>query len=152
MKKIFFTSMVLVLFAIGFAASDDSSSESSSTSSEASATVNEETPTDVIEVTALKMQEDLDENELRAQKTYLGKWVKVSGPLGNMDSEGDYFTIEGQEFSFADVCCTIPSDKKEEITNFLMNMNKGENVVVIGKVVDMGEVMGYEVKIHEISR
>lgn len=141
MKKYLYSVLVMALFAIGFAASDDSDSSN---------VVSEDVPTSMESVTAEQMLSDLEQNPMRAQKLYSDKWFEIVGTLGNMDSEGKYFSLEGPDFSLISVQCQIPRDKKEEFTNKLINMSKGTRVSVKGKVTDMGEVMGYKVAIVEL--
>lgn len=141
MKKYLYSVLVMALFAIGFAASDDSDSSN---------VVSEEVPTSMESVTAEQMLSDLEQNPMRAQKLYSDKWFEIVGTLGNMDSEGKYFSLEGPDFSLISVQCQIPRDKKEEFTNKLINMSKGARISVKGKVTDMGEVMGYKVAIVEL--
>lgn len=141
MKKYLYSVLVMALFAIGFAASDDSDSSN---------VVSEDVPTSMESVTAEQMLSDLEQNPMRAQKLYSDKWLEIVGTLGNMDSEGKYFSMEGPAFSLISVQCQIPRDKKEEFTNKLINMSKGARISVKGKVTDMGEVMGYKVAIVEL--
>ena len=141
MKKYLYSVLVMALFAIGFAASDDSDSSN---------VVSEDVPTSMESVTAEQMLSDLEQNPMRAQKLYSDKWFEIVGTLGNMDSEGKYFSLEGPDFSLISVQCQIPRDKKEEFTNKLINMSKGTRISVKGKVTDMGEVMGYKVAIVEL--
>ncbi len=98
------------------------------------------------------MHGDLEQNEMRAQKKYSGKWFEIVGKLGNMDSDGDYFSLEGDKWRMVDIHCSLPSDKKEELTDKLINMEKGNRIAVKGKVTDVGEVMGYRVKIVDVYR
>ena len=145
MKKYFYSILVMAIFAVGFAASDDSATEEVS---------KEEVPTEMEQVTVGEMTKVLDENEMRAQKKYAGKWFEIIGYLGNMDSEGEYFSMESNSarvFS-TDVRCNIPSDKREVLTDKLTEMNKGDKIKVIGKVTDMGEIMGYTVSIVDVVK
>lgn len=145
MKKYFYSVIVMCIFAIGFAASDDSDTETVS---------KEEMPTEMEDVTVGEMTKVLKENEMRAQKKYAGKWFQITGYLGNMDSEGEYFSMESNSarvFS-TDVRCIIPSDLREDITDKLANMNKGDKIMVKGKVTDMGEIMGYSVSIVDVVK
>ena len=143
MKKIFWTLSVMALFAIGFTASDDEERDS---------VAHEDIPTKMEKVNVEEMLLDLNQNEMRAQKKYADKWFEIVGRLGGMDSEGEYFSLEGEAFTFASVHCKIPTDKREELTDILANMNKGERIAVKGKVTDMGEIMGYQVSIVEVYR
>ena len=112
----------------------------------------EEASANMETVNVEQMQLDLEQNEMRAQKKYANKWFEIVGRLGGMDSEGEYFSLRGEEFSMVAVNCDIPKDKREKITNILANMNKGELIAVKGKVTDMGELMGYEVSIVDVYR
>ncbi len=143
MKKYFYSVLVLALFAIGFVASDDS--ESSSFSSD-------DVPASMETISAETMLSDLDQNEIRAQKKYSGEWLEIVGKLGNMDSDGDYFSLEGKEWRLVNINCSLPNDKKEELTDKLINMEKGNRIAVKGKVTDVGEVIGYRVKIVDVYR
>lgn len=141
MKKYYYSVLVMALFAIGFAASDDSESES----------VAEETPTEFMQASVETMLSDLKQNEMRAQKKYGGKYMEVTGTLGSMDSEGEYFSLEDNSFGILDVHCKIPKNKREEITNKLIQMEKGDLIVVKGKITDMGEIMGYHLTVIDVS-
>ena len=134
---------IIGLFAIGFSASDDKKSDS---------VAQEEVPTNVKKVSVEDMLLDLTENEMRAQKKYANKWFEIVGRLGSMDSEGEYFSLVGEALIMIDVHCKIPKDKREELTNILASMDKGERIAVKGKVTDMGEIMGYQVTVVEIYR
>lgn len=145
MKKILLSTFVMALFAIGFMASDSDEEKINSVA-------HEEVPANMETVNVEQMLLDLNQNEMRAQKKYAGKWFEIVGCLGGMDSEGKYFSLEGKTFSMVDIHCKIPEDKREELTNILADMNKGETIAVKGKVTDMGEVMGYQVSIVEVYR
>jgi len=142
MKKYYYSVLVMALFAIGFAASDDSESES----------VTEETPTEFMQASVETMLSDLKQNEMRAQKKYGGKYMEVTGTLGSMDSEGEYFSLDDNSFGIMDVHCKIPKNKREEITNKLIQMEKGDLIVVKGKITDMGEIMGYHLTVIDVSK
>lgn len=143
MKKYLFTVMVMALFAIGFAASDDSESQK---------VAEEEVPASMEAVNVEQMLLDLNQNEMRAQKKYSGKWFEITGRLGSMDSEGEYFTLVGEAFTMVSVHCKLPKDKREQLTEKLIDMEKGDLITVKGKVTDMGEVMGYSVTIVDVYR
>jgi hypothetical protein len=143
MKKVLLSAFVIALFAIGFTASDDEKRDS---------VAHEEVPANMETVNVEQMLLDLNQNEMRAQKKYADKWFEIVGRLGGMDSEGEYFSLVGEAFSMVDVHCKIPKDKREELTDILANMNKGETIAVKGKVTDMGEIMGYDVSIVEVYR
>ena len=138
MKKYFYSVLVMALFAIGFAASDDSESSVG------------DVPETMEAISAESMLSDLEKNQMRAQKKYKGNWYEISGKLGNMDSDGDYFSLEGDGFRMIDVHCKLPGNKKEELTKKLLNMENGDHVTVKGKVTDVGEVMGFRVTVDDL--
>ena len=140
--KYLLTIAVLVIFAIGFGASDESDSSKETL---------EEVPTQMEHVSVETMFKNLKENAMRAQSMYHGKWFEISGLLGTMDSEGSYFSLEEMDqYSFNSVFCSIPKERRSEITDKLINMQKGDLITVKGKITDMGEVMGYTVKIVDV--
>lgn len=103
---------------------------------------------------AADMLSELEKNEMRAQKKYANKNLTISGYLGSMDSEGKYFTLEPSPYSTSfikEVRCEIPKSKRETITNIIIEKEKGDHIVVKGKVQDMGEVIGYVVKVNDIN-
>ena len=142
MKKYLISWSVMALFAIGFAASDDSETESAV----------EETPTEFMQASVEKMLSDLSQNEMRAQKTYGGKYMEVTGTLGSMDSEGEYFSLDDNSFGLLSVHCKIPKSNREAITNKLIELEKGDIIVVKGKITDMGEIMGYNLTVIDVTR
>ena len=142
MKKYYYSVLVMALFAIGFAASDDSETES----------VAEETPTEFMQASVETMLSDLKQNEMRAQKKYGGKYMEVTGTLGSMDSEGEYFSLDDNSFGIMDIHCIIPKQKREEVTSKLIQMEKGDMIVVKGKITDMGEIMGYHLTVIDVRK
>ena len=148
MKKYFWTLSVLALFAVGFAASDEDESETNNAEEQVNESVTYES------ASAADMLSDLEKNEMRAQKKYADKNLAISGYLGSMDSEGEYFTLEPSPNSTSfikEVRCEIPKSKREAITNIIIEKEKGDHIVVKGKVQDMGEVIGYEVKVDDVN-
>ena len=143
MKKYFYSILLMALFAVGFTSSEDS---------ETSNVTQEEVPTNIEAVSVEQMLLDLDQNEMRAQKKYADKWFEITGTLGNMDSEGEYFSLDGEVFRMVSVHCQLPKGKREELTNKLINMEKGNRIAVKGKVTNMGEIMGYNVTIVDVYR
>ena len=143
MKKYFYSMLVMAMFAIGFAASDDTESDS---------VAEDEVPTEFMKATVETMLSDLSQNEMRAQKKYGGKYMEVTGTLGSMDSEGEYFSLDDNSFGILDIHCKIPKNKREIITDKLINMEKGDMIVVKGKITDMGEIMGYNLTVIDVRK
>lgn len=93
------------------------------------------------------MSADLKENALNAAKKYKGKVVSVTGNVSNIDSSGDYFNLSGGEFDFTNVMIMIDKKHQDQVSQFA----KDQEVTVIGKVDDVGEVLGYTIKAMEIK-
>lgn len=144
MNKYCITTVVLALFVIGFAASDES---------EEDAVVSEEVPAEFQKANVADMLSDLNQNEMRAQKKYSGQWMEITGVLGAMDSEGEYFSLDAPyTFGLLSVHCKIPETKRDLITNKLVEMEKGDKIVVKGRITDMGEIMGYDLTVIDVTR
>lgn len=76
--------------------------------------------------------------------------VKFTGLIANIDSDGDYISVKGQErFAiFSSFHCSLKDKKQKEV---VMNKNQGSKVTIKGKITDVGEVLGYRVKVDEIQ-
>lgn len=97
-----------------------------------------------------KMLDDLDENALRAEKTYQNKYVEVTGKIRNFDSDGSYISIEpvGSKWTLTSVMCYIKSSEQRD---YLLNKNVGDSVTIKGKIKSIGEVLGYSINIDEVE-
>lgn len=101
-----------------------------------------------MDVTAETMLTDLDNNALKAETTYKGKVVKVTGYVHNIDAQGKYFSVRGDnEFTIIGVQARITPEQKAQVAEFSM----GEKVTFVGTVTSVGEVLGYSVKVSEIN-
>lgn len=151
MKKLVGTLSTLMMFAIGFAASGESE-----TKSESIRTQNElrEIPSECPRFTASEMISILEINAIQAQEHFLKEWLEISGFLGDMDSDGKYFTLDTKpsEFRLTDIHCSIPNYRREIIIQKIIQMKKGDPIIVKGKVTDMGEIMGYKVTIVDVYK
>lgn len=97
------------------------------------------------------MLDELDTNALRAEETYQDKYIEVTGKISGFDSDGRYITIvpcDAPSWSFGDMQCSLTDPTHKA---FLLEKNVGDVVTIRGKVVSIGEVLGYSVKIAEIS-
>lgn len=96
------------------------------------------------------MLDELDANALRAEVKYQDKYIEIAGEIRNFDSDGKYISIApyGAGILGERVMCylTDPTHK-----TFLLEKNVGDAVTIRGKVYSIGEVLGYSVKIIEIS-
>lgn len=97
------------------------------------------------------MLDELKANALRAEEKYQGKHIEITGKIKMFDSDGTYIAIvpyEASDWSIEMVLCylTEPTHKA-----FLLEKAVGDVVTIKGKVFSIGEVIGYGVKIADIS-
>lgn len=116
-------------------------------------TTKTETKEPEIEYTAYtvnKLISDLEKNAAKAQDKYEGKYVELTGELSVIDSDGKYIALHSDDiiFTLADVQCYIKSDEQ---LDKVKEMEIGDTVTVKGKITDVGEIMGYELKVDSIE-
>ena len=136
--------VIIVLAAIGGSGSSDSSSSTSSTATSKTA-VSSSSSEAAIEYTAYtvtELSEDLDSNALKAADKYKGQYVGLAGRLSVIDSNGKYISIvdSTDEWAITGVQCYIKNDEQKQV---VMDMSIGDEIVVKGKITDVGEVLGY---------
>ncbi len=150
---------LIIIGAVAGGGSDSSSTESSSTDSAAvSSTAEKEVKeeADVVEeitytaVTKQELSDALQGNAMKAQSTYKDQYLEVTGYLETIDSDGKYISIDAgdDDFSFVNVKCNIKNDDQKAV---IMEMNKGDAIVVKGKCTDVGELLGYTIDIDEVT-
>ena len=95
--------------------------------------------------------DDLEANAMKASETYLDQYVELSGQLSVIDSSGSYFSIErtGGEFELYSVTCYFQNDEQKQI---IMDAAIGDVLTVKGQITDVGEIMGYNLDVEEITR
>ncbi len=106
-----------------------------------------------IEYTAYDVSElmnDLDTNAMKAEKKYTDQYVKITGKLFNIDSDGKYINLgpSKDDYTIIGVQCYIKSDNQ---TNKIMEMKKGQEVTLKGRITQVGEVLGYSLDIDDIE-
>lgn len=136
--------VIIVLAAIGGSGSSDSSGSTSSTATSKTA-VSSSSSEAAIEYTAYTVtepSEDLDSNALKAADKYKGQYVELTGRLSVIDSNGKYISIvdSTDEWAITGVQCYIKNDEQKQV---VMDMSIGDEIVVKGKITDVGEVLGY---------
>lgn len=136
--------VIIVLAAIGGSGSSDSSGSTSSTATSKTA-VSSSSSKAAIEYTAYtvtELSEDLDSNALKAADKYKGQYVELTGRLSVIDSNGKYISIvdSTDEWAITGVQCYIKNDEQKQV---VMDMSIGDEIVVKGKITDVGEVLGY---------
>lgn len=149
---------VIVILIIGVAAgSDDNDTTTSNTSSDASretAVIEEtssetETTIEYITVTAEELSDALYNNAMKAQNDYEGKYLEITGKLGTIDSNGKYIGIDTDSFSLTNIQCYIKTDEQKQV---IMEMSRGVSITVKGYCKDIGEILGYQIDIEEVSK
>ncbi len=100
-------------------------------------------------VTTDKLMEDLKSNALNASNNYKGKYVEVTGKLSNIDSSGKYFGITpmNNDFAIIGVQCYITEEQKAAVSKLTI----GQKVTVVGAITDVGELMGYSLRVESIK-
>lgn len=136
--------VIIVLAAIGGSGSSDSSGSTSSTATSKTA-VSSSSSEAAIEYTAYtvtELSEDLNSNALKAADKYKGQYVELAGRLSVIDSNGKYISIvdSTDEWAITGVQCYIKNDEQKQV---VMDMSIGDEIVVKGKITDVGEVLGY---------
>ena len=102
-----------------------------------------------ITVSAKELIAVLEGNALKAKNTYNGKQVIVTGFVGSIDASGDYFSLlpEADALVFTGVQAYTSEKFMDQVSNF----TQGQPVTVTGKITDVGEVMGYSLKVASIK-
>lgn len=156
-KKWWFWGIVVIIVIAAFAGSGDDKSDKpsddGSTNVEATSPVQSATP--AIEYTAYDVTElfdALNNNALKAEKTYNGQYVEITGHLGTIDSSGNYICIGADENNYDYILQSIRCNvKSDEQLDKIMELNSNDVITVKGKIVDVGEVIGYTLDIDSIS-
>ncbi|MBR2214651.1 MAG: hypothetical protein IJ849_02695 [Selenomonadaceae bacterium] len=101
-------------------------------------------------ITVAELMQDLEGNAAAASKKYKGKDLQVTGTLEVIDSDGKYISLHGDQFSIVGVRCDINNkDKAQE--DYLLNAHKGQTVTAYGTISDVGEIMGYSLKVDKFE-
>lgn len=152
---------IIIILIIGAAAggSDDNEkaasntktadNSNSATSEIVETPVETETKIEYTPVTANELSEALINNAMKAQNDYEGKYLEITGKLGNIDSDGKYINIDTDDFSLTNIQCYIKSDEQKQI---IMEMSRDDSITIKGYCKDIGEILGYQIDIEEISK
>ena len=92
-----------------------------------------------IEITAMKLSQEYDDNKVAADAKYEDKFLKVSGVIDDIGKDildNPYVTLEGPESMFFGVQCMFPKNDESK----LIDLSKGQNVTLTGKL--SGELIG----------
>ena len=96
------------------------------------------------------MLDELENNALRAERTYQDMYVEITGYLASIDSDGGYFSVgvEADSWFFDSIDCDITDERQLEI---LIDKNEGDKLTVTGQITTVGEVIGYRIDVHSIK-
>jgi hypothetical protein len=139
---------VIILFAAIGSTGGSSDTDTSAPSTDINTPVVQE-PINYTVVSVIDMMDALDTNALKAEKTYDNQYLEITGRLGVIDSDGSYISLYGGDFDFTGVQCYI---KNDEQLNFVMDMIDGDTYTVRVKIIDVGEVLGYQADIVEFVK
>lgn len=158
-KRVWFWILIVVVLLgiIGIAGSGDS--EDPSGDATAQVEENNDAATDEgqdkqkIEYTSYDVTElfdDINNNALDAEKKHQDEYVEITGYLGTIDSDGNYFGIEADpdnyDYMFQNVQVTMTDDSQVE---YLSGLSKGDQITVRGQITQIGEVLGYTLDMDE---
>ena len=161
-KKVGIVLVLIVLAGAIFGGSGESSSKKEDGGSteaveqakdeEAPADTPSEEPEPVVEyqdVTVDDLTALLEDNPLKAKKAYQDAPVRLTGVLNNVDSSGDYFSLNnGDEWSFSSIHCDI---EDEATLDRIASASIGDTLVVCGTITDVGEVLGYYMDVDYVE-
>ena len=135
--------VIIVLAVIGGSGSSDSSGSTSSTAtSKTAVSSSSEAAIEYTAYTVTELSEDLNSNALKASDKYKGQYVELTGRLSVIDSNGKYISIvdSTDEWAITGVQCYIKNDEQKQVVK---DMSIGDEIIVKGKITDVGEVLGY---------
>lgn len=157
-KKVWFWIIIAVVI-IGLAGTGNDSEESSkktntnNSKSEVntnnSSTKKDEEKIEYLKTDVDELEDALKDNAAKAKETYNNKYLEISGKVGTIDSDLKYLDLLSttDEFDFSGIYCKIKdSNTKEKVKT----LSKDQEIVVKGKIVDVGEFLGYRLNIDEI--
>ena len=150
-KKAWFI-ILIVIVAIGILGSigNDEPKQTSDVNTTSTQEVKQEEIKEYTSYTVSQLIDDLEENALIAENTYLNQYVEITGRLSVIDSDGKYISLAPQNdmFTIQDVQCYIKNDEQKAQ---VANLSKGDVITVKGKIKSIGELMGYSLDIDSIN-
>ena len=152
-KKVFKYGIgIIILLGVAGAlvGNNNSGNSYSSSSSSSSSKQVQEAPKNYAEADIDVLLGDAKNNAAKANRDYNGKYVKiVGGYVFNVESNARYIQIEGSDpYTLIHVTCN-PKDSK--VKDAMINLSKGQQVTVYGKITDVGEIMGYQLDMDKVE-
>lgn len=136
---------VVVIAVIGSAGGNDSNE---GTSQGNTTTQTEEIVYEIVDLGV--MIDELNNNAMKAEKTYQNKHIEFAAKISSFDSDGDYVSVEPVNADAWNLYTAMCYIKNDEQLNFLLEKNVGDTVTIKGKVKSIGEVLGYSIDIAEV--
>lgn len=97
----------------------------------------------------IQLAEEIAKNSFRAKNTYINKYLRLSGTLERIDSDGEYVVLTSQKIGmYATVQCYLTQEAQKDT---LLNFNVGDSITLLGKVTDVGDVAEYTLEIHKFE-
>ena len=138
--------IIVICIVMGMGGSDDPASNSSTDNGQ-----QQEQQITYTKYDAGQMVKDLENNAMKAEKKYNDQYIKVTGKLTTIDSDGSYIDIEptGDNFSMYSITCYLQNEEQE---NVVTELSTGDTVTIKGQVTEVGEVLGYSMNIDKIIK
>lgn len=111
--------VIIIIGGIAAASGGGNDSKTTGSNSNNSQTQTQQKP-EPIAVTTDTLFKALDDNALSASDTYKGKYVKLTGILSNIDSDGKYFSLgsSNNKYMFDTVLCRINKEQLDKVKTF----------------------------------
>jgi len=140
--------LVLIGAISGGAKGNNTATTSSNSNTSNTTTTNAPKPSPII-VKTDTLVDALKENALNASNTYRDKYVELTGRLSNIDSSGKYISLEpiNDDFSLTNIMCYVTQEQQDIVAG----LKKDALVTVVGTITDVGEVMGYSMKVESFK-
>lgn len=142
----FWVLIVAVVIAIANSSNNNESAPENDTTP-----VSNQTEEIIYEVVDLQtMFDELKSNAMKAENNYQNKFVEFKCKIKSFDSDGAYVSVEptnASEWNFDSATCHIKDETQKE---FLLQKNVGDEINIKGKIISIGEVLGYSLDIKEV--
>lgn len=140
--------IVVVILALSGSNSDSKDTKSESVAA-VSAPVSTPEPIEYMVCDIEEMLSEIHENAMRAEQTYKGQYIEITGSISVIDSAGKYISLtDGDPFSIIGVRCDLKNDEQRQK---IMDLSKGDSVTLRGKCTDVGEILGYVVRVDSVD-
>ncbi len=140
--------LVVIVMISNMPGGDKNLSTNSNSNTPNKITTNAPKPSPVI-VKTDTLVDALKENALNASNIYKDKYIELTGRLSNIDSSGKYISLSpiNDDFSFTTIMCYVTQEQQDIVAG----LKKDNLVTVIGTITDVGEVMGYSMKVESFK-